>query len=223
MHPVTIAIDGPAGSGKSTVAKELSRRLGSLYVDTGAMYRAVTWLVLENKVSPDDASSIVRLLQQHPLHLEQSDEGKMEIWIGSRNVTPFLRTPEVSAQVSVVAAHPQVREVLTQLQRHVSEERPVVMDGRDIGTVVLPNADVKVFLVANLQERAKRRSLELQESGFVTERRQVESDLALRDRLDANRDVAPLKAATDAVIVDSTGKSVEDVVLEIMSIVEQKV
>lgn len=223
MHHMTIAIDGPAGSGKSTVAQELSERLGLLYLDTGAMYRAVAWLALQHNVSPGDSSSIVQLMRNFPIHLEQSDEGRVEIWAGSKNVTRELRTPEVSNTVSDVSAHPDVRRELTTLQQAVSRRYSVVMDGRDIGTVVLPDATVKVFLTASLEERARRRRREFIESGFSSATEQVAAELAKRDKQDSSRTVAPLKPASDAYCIDSTGKSVDEVILEIMNIVEHKI
>ncbi|QQE76830.1 (d)CMP kinase [Alicyclobacillus sp. SO9] len=221
MHHMTIAIDGPAGSGKSTVAQELAERLGLLYLDTGAMYRAVAWLALQRGVSPQDSSSIVQLMRKSPIHLERTEQGNVEIWVGSNNVTRELRTPEVSNAVSAVSAHPDVRSELTTLQRELSSQHPVVMDGRDIGTVVLPHATVKVFLTASLEERAKRRRREFIESGFSSATEQVAAELAKRDEQDSSRTVAPLKPAQDAHRIDSTGKSVDEVVLEIMTIVEQ--
>lgn len=220
---MTIAIDGPAGSGKSTVARELSQRLGLLYLDTGAMYRAVTWLVLHEGVSPEDSSSIVHLLRENPMRLKSDGKGRLEVWVGDTNVTDKLRTPAVSDHVSAVSALPAVRDELTAIQRAVSQQQSVVMDGRDIGTVVLPDADVKVFLTASLEERARRRSIEFVEGGYAVEPSQIRADLAKRDERDSSRTVAPLKPAVDAHLLDSTGKSVDEVVLEILNIVEQTV
>ncbi|WP_026961978.1 (d)CMP kinase [Alicyclobacillus herbarius] len=223
MSRISIAIDGPAGAGKSTVAKAVAKQLGILYLDTGAMYRAVAWLANQHHVDVDDEPGLVRLLHEHPLRLEKTSSGTFTIFVDGQDVTPYLRSPEVSEKVSRVAAKPGVRRLLTQWQQEFSRHHGVVMDGRDIGTVVLPDADVKIFLTASLEERVRRRSRELAEQGFAVSEAELARSIEERDRQDSSRAVAPLMAAKDARYVDSTGRSVEEVVSEILSIVEQVV
>jgi cytidylate kinase len=223
MSRISIAIDGPAGAGKSTVAKAVARQLGILYLDTGAMYRAVAWLAAQHGVNPDDEAGLVHLLHQHPLEVVEVEPGVLQIRIDGQDVTPYLRSPEISASVSTVAAKPGVRRLLTEWQRAFSREHGVVMDGRDIGTVVLPEADVKIFLTASLEERVRRRAQELQERGFTVSHEELARAIEQRDRQDSSREVAPLTAAPDARRVDTTGRSIDDVVAEILSIVEQVV
>ncbi|MCL6442701.1 MAG: (d)CMP kinase [Alicyclobacillus sp.] len=216
-----IAIDGPAGAGKSTVAREVARRLGIMYVDTGAMYRGVAWLALQTGTAPDDEDGLVYLLHNRPLRFERNQSGTMEVWAGERSITMELRRPEVSSIVSQISAHPRVRAILTHWQRKMSESESVVMDGRDIGTVVLPEAKVKIFLTADLQERAKRRALELRNQGFEVSVDTLASDIHARDLNDASRETAPLRPAPDSISVDSTGKSVDEVVEEILEVVRE--
>ncbi|WP_067933643.1 (d)CMP kinase [Alicyclobacillus kakegawensis] len=223
MSRMAIAIDGPAGAGKSTVAKAVAQQLGILYLDTGAMYRAVAWLADQHGVNVDDEAGLVQLLRTHSLSIGESSSGALAVFVDGEDVTPYLRSPEVSAKVSRVAAKPRVRQLLTQLQQEFSKEHAVVMDGRDIGTVVLPDADVKIFLTASLDERVRRRRQELEDQGFTVSHEDLARSIEERDRLDASRAVAPLCPAQDARHVDSTGRSVEEVVAEILAIVEQVV
>ncbi|MCL6547603.1 MAG: (d)CMP kinase [Alicyclobacillus sp.] len=221
MRHLCIAIDGPAGAGKSTVARELAKRLGIMYVDTGAMYRSVAWLAHRFGISPADEEALVRLIQQRPPQFEPSRQGELEVFAEGRCITEELRSPEVSNIVSQLAVHPRVRALLTEWQRSFSQAFPVVMDGRDVGTVVLPDADVKIFLTADLEERAKRRERELRERGFSVHADELRTALAERDERDANRRTAPLRQAEDAHRIDTTGKSVSEVVEEILNIVER--
>ncbi|MBX5437536.1 MAG: (d)CMP kinase [Alicyclobacillaceae bacterium] len=223
MRHLRIAIDGPAGAGKSTVARELARRLGIMYVDTGAMYRSVAWLAVKYGIPPSDEEAVVRLLEEHPLHFETNEQGELQVYAEGHNITAELRTPEVSNVVSQLAVHPRVRALLTDWQRAFSRMRSVVMDGRDVGTVVLPDADVKIFLTADLRERAKRREQQLRAQGFEVSAEDLCVQLADRDARDAGRDTAPLRRAHDAHQIDSTGKTVGQVVEEILSIVERVV
>lgn len=218
---ISIAIDGPAGAGKSTVARELARQLGLWYVDTGAMYRAVAWLVVRYKVSPGDERSLVNLLNSHPLSFTQVDSDGMRVYAEGTEITSELRSLEVSEVVSKISVHSQVRERLTQWQRDFSRKFSVVMDGRDIGTVVLPDANVKIYLTADLSERAKRRVEEYSRKGLEMSLTELKDSIIQRDERDSSREVAPLKPAPDAYCIDSTGKTVAQVVAEILAIVER--
>lgn len=220
---ISIAIDGPAGAGKSTVAKIVARRLGLLYVDTGAMYRAVAWLAVRFQVDPNDERGLVQLLDEHTLDFERHpEEGSLVVLFQGENITSQLRTPQVSAIVSQLSVHRKVRERLTRIQRSLRDNTGVVMDGRDIGTVVMPDADVKVFLTASLDERARRRTDELSGQGAAMTANAVRDSMAERDMRDSSRDVAPLRPAEDAHILDSTGKPVDQVVNEILRLVEER-
>jgi CMP/dCMP kinase len=219
---LAIAIDGPAGAGKSTVAKEVARRLNILYIDTGAMYRAVAWLAVNHGLTPNDSEEIFALLKRDPLHFESLDGKTLRItWRGTTISNDELRSPAVSNIVSAISAHPGIRRCLTEWQRELGRQTDVVMDGRDIGTVVLPTAQVKIFLTASLDERARRRALEMGQKGYQISEEQLRSMIEARDARDSSRDVAPLRQADDAYCIDSTGKTIDDVVEEILSIVER--
>lgn len=221
MGFISIAIDGPAGAGKSTVAKELARKLGIWYVDTGAMYRAVAWLVVHFAARTDEESSVLQVLDLHSLHFERSEQGVMRVYADGTEITDQLRSLEVSEVVSKVSVHPSVRARLTEWQRNFSHHESVVMDGRDIGTVVLPDADVKIFLTADLTERTHRRAEEYLLKGMNVPIPELREAMLERDQRDSSRLVAPLKPAADAYCIDSTGKSVAQVVEEILTIVER--
>ena len=208
-----VAIDGPAGSGKTTVARALARRLHVLYLDTGAMYRAVAVAALRQGVPVDDEAAIVRLARAHPVRVEHdphSDEG-FRIFSGSEELGAALYGNEVSTVVSAVAAYAAVRGLMVERQRAIAAEGPVVMAGRDIGTVVLPGAPVKVFLTASLDVRVARRLAELAERGTVVEPGELRAQMAERDALDENRPVAPLRPAADALLIDSSDLGVDEV------------
>jgi cytidylate kinase len=215
---MTIAIDGPAASGKSTVGETLAERLNYLYLDTGVMYRAVTWAALERDISAEDEEATTRLAEQIRIEINEAteDDGRQyTILVDGVDVTWAIRTPAVDAHVSTVSAHPGVRQALVPKQRRVALEEPVVMVGRDIGTVVLPHADLKIYLDASVEERARRRWEELQDRGKsdVVYHDVLES-MRRRDRIDTNRDASPLRPAEDAVIIDTTDLSEKEVVDE---------
>jgi CMP/dCMP kinase len=205
-----VAIDGPAGAGKSTVARSLAERLGFRYLDTGAMYRALTWLGLENGLDLDDAEALGALAREHPVSFEQGQH----VLIDDRDVTNEIREPRIDQVVSSVARHPQVREVMRERQRELGHVGNVVIEGRDIGTVVAPDADVKVFLSADESERARRRIAE--RPGLAADA--LATDLRLRDE----RDAAQMRAAPDAEQIDTTRLSIEDVVARIEELVRAR-
>lgn len=217
MREVTIAIDGPASSGKGTVARAVAERLGYAYVDTGAMYRSVGLRALRAGVDPTDA--IVTTEIAKALHFTFDwHKGTLRILVNGEDLTRPIRAEDVGRAASAVAVHPGVRAALLQAQRDLGAGGGVVMDGRDIGTVVLPNAELKVFLDASLDERARRRHLETPGSTYEDIRR----DLAARDAQDSGRATAPLRKAEDAVVVDTTGMSIEEVVAEVLRLAEER-
>jgi len=207
-----IAIDGPAGAGKSTVAKIVAEKLNMTYIDTGAMYRAITWLALcHNKHKSED---IIELAKQAKIQLE-----KDRIYINGENVSDAIRSAEVNNEVSKVAKIPELRLIMVKMQQEMARNKGVVMDGRDIGTTVLPDAKYKFFLTASAKERALRRFKEMLSKGQKVTLEEVEREILQRDYRDTNRDVSPLKAAEDAVIIDTTDKTVEQVVEEILNVI----
>lgn len=205
-----IAIDGPAGAGKSTIARAAARSLGFLYVDTGAMYRAIALHLLRNEVDVNNTEEIEELLKDMTIRIAYAG-GEQQIILNGENVTSFLRDEKVGNMASTSSANPKVREKLLQLQRDIARENDVIMDGRDIGTLVLPNADVKVFLTASVEERAKRRYLELIEKGQEANLEKIKEDIRTRDYQDTNRSIAPLKQAEDAVVIDSSSMTISEV------------
>lgn len=218
---LVIAVDGPAGAGKSTVARRVAAALNYLYIDTGAMYRAIALAVLEEGIGPDDGAAVERLARGLDVELVPSAAGN-RVLLGGRDVTERIRAPEVSAAVSQVAALPGVRRRMVQLQRRLAAGGGVVMDGRDIGTVVFPDADVKVFLTASAEERARRRWLELRAAGHAPSLDDIRANIESRDRLDSTRDVAPLRKAEDAVEIDTTDKTVDEVVDQVLELVRKE-
>ncbi len=208
---IQIAIDGPAGAGKSSVAKVLAKRLNCIYLDTGAMYRAVTWAAMEQNVAFDDMAAMENLLDALQLEFKEQD-GVQHLYCNGTDVTEAIRTPEISANVSAVSMIPIVRESMTQQQRRIAAGHDVLMDGRDIGTTVLPDAQYKFFLTASLQERARRRGLELEQKGQTVDYAQLEQDIALRDQKDSQREVSPLKQAEDAELIDTSDLTFDQVV-----------
>ena len=205
-----IAIDGPAGAGKSTIARAAARNLGFLYVDTGAMYRAIALYLLRNQANINDEEVMDKMLDQITIRIVYS-KGEQQILLNNENVTGFLRDEKVGNMASVSSANPKVRAKLLQLQRDIAKENDVIMDGRDIGTFVLPNADVKIYLTATVEERAKRRYMELNEKGQYADLEKIKEDIRTRDYQDMNRTAAPLKQAEDAVLIDSSSMTIQEV------------
>ena len=218
-----IAIDGPAGSGKTTVAHELARRLGFLYLDTGAMYRAVALLALRNAVDPSDEAAVLRLAREHPVRVvvDAAAQRGFRVFAGAEPLGDELYSNDVSRIVSIVAAYPGIRALMVERQRAIAAEGPVIMAGRDIGTVVLPGAPVKIFLTASVDERVERRLVELAERGTQVSRPALRAEIEERDRLDRTRAVAPLRPAPDAVEIDSSGATVDEVVSRVAEIVRR--
>src|SRR5690625_540063 len=217
-----IAIDGPASSGKSTIAKLLADEFQLVYVDTGAMYRTLTYLALKNNVEVNDEQSLADLLKETEITFKRDKNGQ-EVFANEENVTEAIRQNDVTNNVSVVSSFPKVREELVRRQQVISEQSGVVMDGRDIGTVVLPNADVKIFLVASVEERAERRYLENKEKGIESDFERLKQEIIDRDEYDTNRKVSPLKQAQDAVRLDTTSLSIPEVVKKSIEIINNKI
>ena len=213
---LVVAIDGPAGAGKSTVAKLVAQELHLVYIDTGAMYRAVAWKVLHQKKGVTTAA-IEEVAKDIDVRLYYKG-GRTRVFVDGKEVTDEIRTLEVSHIVSKVASLALVREKMVELQRKMAESGSVLMDGRDIGTNVLPNASVKIYLTASIEERAKRRAKELLEKGHAVSEADVEKEIAARDKADMEREISPLRQADDAVLLDTTGLSIKEVVSRILSL-----
>ena len=212
-----IAIDGPAGAGKSTIAKKVAKTKGFIYVDTGAMYRAMAYYLLNEKVDPENAKEIEDKCQGADITIQYVG-GEQVVLLNGANVNGVLRTEEVGNMASATSKNPKVRERLTQLQKELAAKNDVVMDGRDIGTCVLPNADVKIYLTASSAVRAKRRFDELTAKGESCDIKKIEEDIVKRDQQDMSREIAPLKQAEDAHLVDSSYMTIEEVVQKILSL-----
>ena len=212
-----VAIDGPAGAGKSTIAKRIARRLGYIYVDTGAMYRAMAYYLIQNQVDAADQEAIAAACQHADISICYQD-GEQVVLLNGENVNAYLRTEAVGNMASVSSAVPEVRKKLVELQQKLARETNVVMDGRDIGTVVLPDADVKVYLTASVETRAKRRFLERQEKGEPTDLAKIAADIEDRDYRDMHRDISPLRQAEDATLVDSSDMTIDQVVERILEL-----
>jgi cytidylate kinase len=220
---IVIAIDGPAASGKSTVALEIARRLGLELVDSGSMYRAVTLVARESGVDPGDRKALQGLARavRFEFRCELPDNGPPRVYLGGREITSEIRSAGVGEAVSVVSEFEEVRREMVELQRSLAGGSDAVVEGRDIGTAVFPDADLKVFLEASVYERVRRRYLESEEKGFEVSMPQVEKEIEMRDRIDSSREVSPLRMAPDAVPIDTTEKSIEQVVTEIIEICEE--
>ena len=212
-----VAIDGPAGAGKSTIAKRVAKEKGFIYVDTGAMYRALALHFLEREIQARETERIVEAVQDADVRIQYED-GIQQVYLNGRNVTGRLREESVGNMASQSSAIPQVREKLLELQRSLARKEDVVMDGRDIGTCVLPDADVKVFLTASVKTRARRRCEELREKGILCDLAEIERDIRERDERDMTRETAPLRQAEDAVLIDSSDMTIEEVTAAIVKL-----
>lgn len=219
MNTINIAIDGPAGAGKSTIARMVSAEMGYIYVDTGAMYRAVALYITENNISDEDIESVMKSVE---VSLGFAD-GIQRVYLGDRDVSDLIRTPEISMAASRTSAIPAVRARLFDLQQKLARENNIIMDGRDIGTVVLPNADVKIFLTASAEERAHRRCKELAEKTDCPSYEEVLKDINERDYQDMHRKTAPLRQADDAVLVDTTELTLEQSAAKIAEIIKERI
>jgi len=215
MTYIKIAIDGPAGAGKSTIAKKIAERLNLTYIDTGAMYRALTYKSLINNVDIHNETEIIKLAKESNVKFLQQN-----IYLDDNLVNEEIRSIEVSKNVSHIAKIKEVRQILVDLQRKIALNQDVIMDGRDIGTHVLPNANIKIFLTASVEERASRRYTELKAKGSNVDLDEIKKDIINRDRIDSERKYAPLVKAKDAVIIDTTGLSIDDVIENIISLIE---
>ncbi len=222
MKPSTIAIDGPAASGKSTIGELLAQRLGYLYLDTGAMYRAVTWIALQQGIDIADEEAITALAESVEINITRPTVGdgrQYTVHANGQDVTWQIRRPEVDANVSPVSAYPGVRRALTDQQRRIGRRGRIVMMGRDIGTVVLPDADLKVYLDATVEERARRRHREVLERGEDADYEEVLEAMRRRDKIDSEREAAPLRPADDAIIIDTTGLSIAEVLARVEELI----
>lgn len=222
MKRFAIAVDGPAGSGKSTVAKAVARKLGIIYVDTGAMYRTVALYCAQKRIPWEEEANVVASLSELNMKIVP-EEGGQRIFLNEEDVTTAIRSAEMGKGASTVAAYPQVREAMVALQQEMATEHSVIMDGRDIGTVVLPDAEVKVYLDAGVEERARRRVGELEAKGETPDLEEIKKMIIERDYNDMHREHSPLKKADDAISLDSTGMSIEEVQQAILDIVAERV
>ena len=221
--PISITIDGPAGAGKSTIARRLAKELGFYYVDTGAIYRTVAYFFDLWGVSPKDIDGITRYIDELTIGIEYDDEGVQHMIMNGMDVTGDIRTPELSQKASLVSAHAIVRDLLLDMQREMAEKHNVIMDGRDIGTVVLPKATVKIFLTATPEVRAKRRTEELIAKGQKADYNKILKDIQQRDYQDTHREIAPLKMARDSVRLDTSELDIDGVIAAMKEIIARKV
>ena len=220
---IAIAIDGPAGAGKSTIAKEAAKELGFIYVDTGALYRSIGLHACRSGVDKDDREKIIALLDGLDVRLSFNEKGEQIVLLNGEDVSSLIRTPEISMYASAVSAIPEVRAFLLDLQRNMAKTNNVIMDGRDIGTVILPDAKVKIFLSASAEDRARRRYEELIEKGESVTYEEVLKDAKERDYNDSHRAAAPLKPADDAIMVDTTGQTKDESVKLLIKIMKENI
>lgn len=220
MTKSVIAIDGPAGAGKSTIAKMAAQKLGYIYIDTGAMYRAVAWRVLQEYTPPVSTEQIISVLDDIDIKLSYDENKNMRVETNGTDVSAAIRTPEVTALVSQVAAVSEVRTKMVELQRAMAKCGKVLMDGRDIGTCVLPNADLKIFLTASVEERANRRARQMKEKGYDIDVEEIKKDIIARDEADMNREISPLKKADDALLLNTTEMTIEEVLAAIVKMAQ---
>lgn len=221
-HKIAVAVDGPAGAGKSSISKIVAKKLGYLYIDTGAMYRSVTWAVLHNHIDVNNQTAVEALLPELDLTMEASDDS-CKVFIAGQDVTDFIRTPQVNNAVSIVASYKGVRQYLVERQRLMAEAGGVILDGRDIGSVVLPNAELKIYLTASVEARAMRRYLEVK--GTVNEQtlENIKDSVMQRDDMDKNRKESPLIQVEDAVLVDSSEMTFDETVERILHLVQERI
>lgn len=221
-HKIAVAVDGPAGAGKSSISKIVAKKLGYLYIDTGAMYRSVTWAVLHNHIDVNNQTAVEALLPELDLTMEASDDS-CKVFIAGQDVTDFIRTPQVNNAVSIVASYKGVRQYLVERQRLMAEAGGVILDGRDIGSVVLPNAELKIYLTASVEARAMRRYLEVK--GTVNEQtlEDIKESVMQRDDMDKNRKESPLIQVEDAVLVDSSEMTFDETVERIIHLVQERI
>ena len=221
-HKIAVAVDGPAGAGKSSISKIVAKKLGYLYIDTGAMYRSVTWAVLHNHIDVNNQTAVEALLPELDLTMEASDDS-CKVFISGQDVTDFIRTPQVNNAVSIVASYKGVRQYLVERQRLMAEAGGVILDGRDIGSVVLPNAELKIYLTASVEARAMRRYLEVK--GTVNEQtlEDIKDSVMQRDDMDKNRKESPLIQVEDAVLVDSSEMTFDETVEHILHLVQERI
>ena len=221
-HKIAVAVDGPAGAGKSSISKIVAKKLGYLYIDTGAMYRSVTWAVLHNHIDVNNQTAVEALLPELDLTMEASDDS-CKVFIAGQDVTNFIRTPQVNNAVSIVASYKGVRQYLVERQRLMAEAGGVILDGRDIGSVVLPNAELKIYLTASVEARAMRRYLEVK--GTVNEQtlEDIKESVMQRDDMDKNRKESPLIQVEDAVLVDSSEMTFDETVERILHLVQERI
>lgn len=218
LQSTQVAIDGPAGAGKSTIAKKVADKLDYVYIDTGAMYRAVAYYCHNQNIDINNEADVIEQLDNIDIEITNND-GDQIIHVNNKNITTLIRTPEISSMASIVAVYNDVREKMVDIQREISDKQSVVMDGRDIGTHVLPNAQLKIFLTATVLERSKRRFEDLKKKGYDTNLEEISKEIKSRDYNDINREISPLKKANDSIEVDTTGKSIEEVVKIILNLV----
>ncbi|MBO8159547.1 (d)CMP kinase [Thermosyntropha sp.] len=216
-----IAIDGPAGAGKSTVAKILAKRLGFTYIDTGAMYRALTLKALQNKVDLNNEKELASLVHDTDITFVYHD-GEQRVFCDGIDVSEAIRAPQVNEAVSRVASFPAVRKIMVEKQQRLAEKKSVVMDGRDIGECVLPDADYKFFITASVEERARRRKKELDDKGYDVDLQDLKENIIKRDKADASREVGALKILDDSIVIDTTCMRIEDVIEELLKIIGEK-
>ncbi len=219
---ISIAIDGPAGAGKSTIAKMIAKNIGFIYVDTGAMYRVIAYYCISNNININNTYEIIKSIKNLKINLEFNNNDQI-LLLNGNNISDKIRTPEISMLASNISAIAEIRDFLLSLQKNIAKKNNVIMDGRDIGTVVLPNANLKIFLTASLEERSKRRYYDLIKcnSSFTLE--SVIKDIKKRDFNDSNRDIAPLKPSKDSIIINTTGESIEQSVNKILIIIKEKI
>ena len=221
-HPISIAIDGPSGAGKSTLARRLATTLRFLYVDTGAIYRTIAYYAYANHLDPADEAAVLAALPDIRIELRHDAEGLQRMILNGEDVTDAIRLPQISQYASVVSAYPGVRAFLLEMQRDFARKGSVIMDGRDIGTVVLPQADLKIFLTASVEERARRRCRELQARGAQVDLATIQAEIAQRDYADSHRSAAPLRKAADAVVVDTSQMDREESLAALITLAKER-